>query len=271
MTRPAKSNLPFHRGNPSIVKVSFAQTLEQERERLLRLVADCLAQREEFSPEMLLPLVGKLRQTIDDVLRRQTELFSKEELIALQSALHRTIDEQVQQSSHRFYERRFRELTKKALHDSLTGLLNRAAFDARLNEEFLRARRHARQLALVMFDVDGFKSVNDRFGHPAGDRVLIGVARALQSSFRQSDGVFRYGGDEFVAVCPETSGAAIENVLLRLHTRLQTIDGEISVSLSSGIADLTAEIASPDQLMQRADEQLYECKKLRRRRQAAAR
>ncbi len=206
------------------------------------------------------------------MLRRRTEEFSKEELIALQSALHSALDEQIRQSVQQWYDRRFKALLELARHDPLTGLLNRAAFDARLNEEFLRARRHGRELALVMFDVDGFKAVNDQLGHPAGDRVLIAVARALQSSFRQSDGVFRYGGDEFVAICPETSGAAIENVLQRLQSRLQTIDGETGgIILSWGIADLTAELNSTAQLITLADERLYECKQRHHRRRATAR
>lgn len=237
-----------------------------------RLVADCLAQQLDSNPEATWLAVSDLRQTIEEVLRRRTDEFSKEELIALQSALHSALDEQIRHAVQQWYDRRFKALLELARHDPLTGLLNRAAFDARLNEEFLRARRHGRELALVMFDVDGFKAVNDRLGHPAGDRVLIAVARALQSSFRQSDGVFRYGGDEFVAICPETSGAAIENVLQRLQSRLQTIDSETGgISLSWGIADLTAEISNTTHLLTLADEGLYECKQRHHRRRATAR
>jgi len=237
-----------------------------------RLAADCLAQQHDANPEATWSAVGDLRQTIENVLHRRAEEFSKEQLVALQSALHSALDEQLRRAVQQWYERRFKALLELARHDPLTGLQNRAAFDARLNQEFLRARRHGRELALVMFDVDGFKAVNDRLGHPAGDRVLIAVARALQSSFRQSDGVFRYGGDEFVAICPETSGAAIENVLQRLQLRLQIIDDETGgVSLSWGIADLTVEINNVAQLIALADERLYECKRRHHHRQATAR
>jgi diguanylate cyclase (GGDEF)-like protein len=160
-------------------------------------------------------------------------------------------------------------LTEAARRDSLTGLLNRAAFEERLNEEVLRAVRHGRELAVVMFDVDGFKSVNDRFGHQTGDRVLAGVAVALQSSFRQSDPVFRYGGDEFVALCPETSGAAIENVLQRLQERLQASNLP-GITVSWGIASLPADAAKANELVKLADDRLYERKNLRRDRAAAA-
>lgn len=236
------------------------------------LAADCLAQQRDANPEAIWLATSDLRQTIEEVLRRRAEECSKEELIVLQSALHAALDEQLRQAVQQWYDRRLKALLELARHDPLTGLLNRAAFDARLNEEFLRARRHGRELALVMFDVDGFKAVNDRLGHPAGDRVLIAVARALQSSFRQSDGVYRYGGDEFVALCPETSGAAIETVLQRLQSRLQTMDGETGgVSFSWGIADLTAEISNSAQLVTLADERLYECKKRHHRQRATAR
>lgn len=254
------------------MNVSFAQTLEQERDRLSRLADDCLARQHNANPEAIWSAAGDLRQTIEDVLRRRAEEFSKEQLIVMQSALHLALDEQLRRDVQQWYGRRFKALLELARHDPLTGLLNRAAFDARLNEEFLRARRHGRQLALVMFDVDGFKAVNDRLGHQAGDSVLIAVARALQSSFRQSDGVFRYGGDEFVAICPETSGAAIENVLQRLQSRLQAIDGEAGgISLSWGTADLTVEVNNVAQLIALADERLYECKQRHHHRQATAR
>ncbi len=252
------------------MNVSFAQTLEQERERLMRFADDCLAQQNDETLEDLLSAAASFRQTIDQTLRRLSEQLDKDELISLQSALQVALDERVHRAMRQSCERRFQALLELARHDPLTGLLNRAAFDARLNEEILRARRHGRELALVMFDVDDFKSVNDRFGHPAGDKVLVAVARAMQSSFRQSDGVFRYGGDEFVAVCPETSGAAIETVLRRLQTRLPSIGGE-PVGVSWGIAGLSEEIASADQLVKLADRRLYDCKRRRQRRQAAAR
>lgn len=251
---------------------AFDQTLKQERELLLRAAANALAKpdaQSESGLDDLLAAAKEIRQTIDGVLRRQAEGFGKAELITLQSALHAALDERVHQALTVFSERRLRTLTEAARRDSLTGLLNRAAFEERLNEEVLRAVRHGRELAVVMFDVDGFKSVNDRFGHQTGDRVLAGVAVALQSSFRQSDPVFRYGGDEFVALCPETSGAAIENVLQRLQERLQS-SGFPAITVSWGIASLPADAAKANELVKLADDRLYERKNLRRDRAAAA-
>ena len=255
---------------------AFDQTLKQERELLLRAAANALAKpdaQSESGLDDLLAAAKEIRQTIDYALRRQAEGFGKDELIALQSALHAALDERVHQALTVFSERRLRALTEAARRDSLTGLLNRAAFEERLTEEVLRAVRHGRELAVVMFDVDGFKSVNDRFGHQTGDRVLAGVAVALQSSFRQSDPVFRYGGDEFVALCPETSGAAIENVLQRLQERLQAsnLPGNLpGITVSWGIASLPADAAQANELVKLADDRLYERKNLRRDRAAAA-
>lgn len=264
--------------------VSLAQTLEQEREMLLQAAASGLAKPDAHGDkglEELLSASTRVRQTIDDALRRQAENFGKDDLINLQSALHAALDEKVRLALTVYCERRFRILTEAARRDSLTGLLNRAAFEERLNEEVLRAVRHRRELAVVMFDVDGFKSVNDRFGHQTGDRVLVAVANVLQSSFRQSDPVFRYGGDEFIALCPETPGAAIGNVLQRLENSLQTLrqivrtdeegaDRLNGVALSWGIASLPAETTRADELVSLADERLYDCKRRHHRQLAAA-
>ena len=250
------------------MSASFSEILELERAGLLRAADEwfekSFANGGEKEFEELPAAATTMRQAVDDVLKQRADALSKDELIGLQSALHAALDERIHRAVKESSERRFRHLTDRAWHDSLTGLLNRAAFEQRLNEETARALRHGRDLTLVMFDVDGFKSVNDSFGHQAGDKVLTCVAKVLQSSFRLSDPVFRYGGDEFAALCPETSGAVIENALRRIESQLSVISNEAgfvsNVSISWGIASLSTDAVNAYELIGLADQRLYHCK-----------
>ena len=99
------------------------------------------------------------------------------------------------------------QLLEQALTDALTGLPNRRVFHERLDAELARGRRERRPVSLVLFDVDDFKAINDRYGHPAGDDVLRGFARVLADQARRSDTVCRVGGEEFAAIL---SGAAAD-------------------------------------------------------------
>jgi diguanylate cyclase (GGDEF)-like protein len=96
-------------------------------------------------------------------------------------------------------------LAKRANIDGLTGLYNRAHFDSRWAEQVASAQRYDRALTLVMIDIDHFKSLNDKYGHPAGDAVLEGFAEILQTGHRQSDIPCRYGGEEFAIIMPSTA------------------------------------------------------------------
>src|SRR5215469_6199715 len=108
---------------------------------------------------------------------------------------------------------RSQKLLRLATSDPLTGLFNRGYVDDRLAIELSRAWRHGRELTLAVIDVDRFKSLNDTHGHTAGDRVLQAIGRILRESFRQSDTIGRYGGEEFVVILPETDLAAAERKL----------------------------------------------------------
>lgn len=103
---------------------------------------------------------------------------------------------------------RVNELERQAATDELTGLLNRRAFYQRLSGESRRASRYSRSLALVLFDLDGFKALNDAQGHPAGDHALQLLAGAFRSQARAGDVLARLGGDEFAVLAPDTDAAA---------------------------------------------------------------
>lgn len=161
-------------------------------------------------------------------------------------------------------------LRVQAHHDALTHLYNRRALEEGLKRELGRVRRYAGLLSLVFLDLDDFKQVNDRFGHDAGDRVLVQLARVLQAMTREADLVARLAGDEFVLVLPETPPENARRLLQRIQQRLGAEpwrEGEerIVISLSYGIAStLDGDFEDPAPLLKLADERLYQFKRERK-------
>ena len=154
-----------------------------------------------------------------------------------------------------------------AVTDGLTGLHNRRYLDSHLATLFERARNRVKPLALMMLDIDRFKSVNDTWGHDAGDEVLCEFATRLRTNIRGIDLVCRMGGEEFVVVMPDTDAAIAAKVAERVRTHIASTpfiigtDGrEISITASIGITDM---IAGPDTIpamLKRADVALYQAK-----------
>ena len=156
------------------------------------------------------------------------------------------------------------QLRIEATHDSLTGLLNRAAFFEGLHKEVVRARRYKTPLALIMADLDHFKAINDRHGHPNGDRVLRETAHRLRASIRGSDVIGRYGGEEFVVAAPDCSLEDARALAERFRASIGTLPVEIGgefifVTMSLGVA-ATTEMDDADRLLQVADDALYRAK-----------
>lgn len=161
-------------------------------------------------------------------------------------------------------------LERMARTDALTGLANRRLALERLDECWAEGG----ELAVVLMDADGFKSVNDTFGHEAGDRVLVAVARALREAIRTDDLACRLGGDEFLVICPATAleGAARLAESLRLSLTglaVETGAGAWYGSLSLGVAVRTEAMAGADDLLRQADERLYLAKRAGRNRVCA--
>jgi len=153
------------------------------------------------------------------------------------------------------------EIAQLAWRDPLTRLPNRLQFRERLVQALAAAGRNRNSVALLLFDIDGFKAVNDQRGHPEGDRVLAEVGSMLRSSLRRTDQVFRYGGDEFAALCPETSREMLGLMLQRVSTEVgKRSSREVKVSL--GGSTFPTDSGDSIEIVRLADERLYACKRL---------
>lgn len=160
-----------------------------------------------------------------------------------------------------------RELERLSVTDRLTGLFNRTKLDAELAAELARSQRFGQPFAVILLDLDEFKQVNDTHGHPAGDRVLIDLARILTDNTRRTDLVGRWGGEEFMILCPQSapSGAAFlaESLRRRIGDHVFPVAGRLSASF--GVTCYQPGDAARD-LIARADEALYEAKRRGRNR-----
>ena len=165
-------------------------------------------------------------------------------------------------------ERERDTLRRDALSDPVTGAANRRSLMTRADYEIARHRRARHSFALVMIDLDGFKQLNDRFGHAAGDDLLRDVAGALRRAMRAQDTVARFGGDEFCVLAPETDERGTDRLAAKVTQAVRDVSvGMEAVAGSVGIAVFPTDGTSTAQLMQVADERLLAAK---RRRPAAA-
>jgi two-component system cell cycle response regulator len=150
-----------------------------------------------------------------------------------------------------------------ATHDSLTGLLNRRAFEQRLSEELERSRRYRHACAVMIIDADHFKRINDVYGHPVGDEVLRALAARIRTHIRPTDRAGRYGGEEFAVLLPETATAEAVEVAERIragvaHAPLAVVDDTpVGITVSVGVAAYPQDGASEDALIEAADRLLY--------------
>ncbi len=195
--------------------------------------------------------IGQLAQSFNMMASRVTQ--SQMELLQLAAEL----EERVQ--------KRTRELHELASKDALTGLYNRRYFSEVMAREFAAAERYQSDLTCLMFDLDHFKQINDRFGHSAGDEALVLLASAIRAQLRSSDIAARFGGDEFILLLPQTSSHAARTLADRIQKQfVETIRQKCSdmpAGLSIGIASLrSTRSASAEALVNQADLALYEAK-----------
>lgn len=160
---------------------------------------------------------------------------------------------------------RTRDLEEQAARDPLTGLYNRRHFGEVITREFATAARYNHDLTCLMFDVDHFKEINDRYGHRTGDRILIALAQALMFELRGSDVAARFGGDEFILLLPQTpaqqASALAERIVNRFSEDIADEFPGMTTTLSIGVASLqTTRARSSEALIHEADVALYAAK-----------
>lgn len=228
---------------------------EQDRARLARVVADLVTERSSgwrgrlrFGPE------GHERWFDTSM----AAIAPDADGVVLLSAQLLDVTARVEAESR---------LSDLALRDALTGLGNRVLLDDRLEHALADSRRTASPVGVIYLDLDGFKPVNDRLGHDAGDQVLTTVARRLETAVREVDTVARPGGDEFAIVCPAVGGAlALQEIATRVAAALSApidLEGEqIVIGASIGTALSDGDV-SPGALLREADIAMYERKRAR--------
>jgi diguanylate cyclase (GGDEF)-like protein len=159
-------------------------------------------------------------------------------------------------------------LTDQVIRDTLTGLQNRRAFQERITAECDRARRYGDEFALVLLDIDRFKTINDTFGHQVGDAVLAWFGPVLMEEMRCADTPFRIGGEEFAVLCPGTNAESAGRVATRMvetiRERKPSVHPPMQVTVSVGFACCPDDAATSEKLYQMADQALYRAKRLGR-------
>ena len=159
-----------------------------------------------------------------------------------------------------------------AMYDNLTGIMNRHAAIPFLRKEISRSKRHGHPLSVIMFDIDHFKKINDRYGHPAGDIVLKTIAQLTRENIRTSDYFIRWGGEEFIIILPvtDTEGSLFVAEMIRSKIESNNFPVPGSVTSSFGVHTFTGGAETLEEIIQRADDQLYRAKEAGRNRVMAS-
>jgi diguanylate cyclase (GGDEF)-like protein len=271
MTESWGTDDPLYRFKPGVPWRNYAlvRSVVFERKPVFdwdALLASTGGEGVQIRSRALLPLV--IRDEVRGVLKvhaTQNTIFDDKEIASLQ-ALAGHIGLAVENS--RLYER----TRQMAITDGLTGLYNRTCFYQELERELARSRRHGHKLSLLICDLDHFKAYNDRYGHVAGDDLLRDLAAVFNSVVRKSDKTFRYGGEEFALILPETGSAPAMELAERLRLYVEIHEFVLSkqsqpthITLSIGTATFPDQSQDLESLVEAADKALFLAKRERNR------
>ncbi|NTU81815.1 MAG: GGDEF domain-containing protein [Chloroflexales bacterium] len=229
---------------PTGLPISYRCQIVAIPDGQLIIMAEPVAPLDQQSAEQYMRVTNDLAITARSLQKTRYELEKKQRL--LEEALER--------------------LAQLANIDELTQLMNRRSILHRLSEEVGRSKRYHSAVSILLIDIDHFKQINDRYGHPAGDQVLHACASLLQRSIRNTDHLGRYGGEEFLAVLPMTSVGAAADLAERLCRLVEreafiiaaTITFAITISI--GVAELDPQHDTADLLVAHTDSALYQAK-----------
>ncbi len=212
----------------------------------------------------------QMRECMSEFRERESDRRRRSE--QANAEMHEKLDQMREETTQ--LRSRLQENRARLMRDSITGVHSRFAYEERIELEHVRWKRFDAPLSLMLWDIDFFKSINDTFGHKAGDRVLQLVAQLIDSRIRESDFFARVGGEEFVMLLPGTGTAEAERIAEQIRTLVEEADfkhkgNPVQITLSCGLSEFR-EGDSPEQVFDRADEALYQAKQAGRNRCIAA-
>jgi len=273
MTTPTPKNVP--QGSPTPRKLT--RVIDQS-EHIKGAVEDCADDLALVNAALKDELALQPQTGLEDVLAQNEVVENKvkacaDDLSEINGALQSELRErEVLEHELAAAQEQEKSARETAFHDPLTSLPNRVLFNDRLEHGLLQAKRHARTLAVMFIDLDGFKAINDKHGHPVGDSVLKTVARRLIAVTRSDDTVSRHGGDEFLYLLLElqleadaavVASKIVEELGQPCDVSSNGANISLSVGCSIGIAMFPGDGATSDELVKSADRAMYRAKRER--------
>ena len=204
--------------------------------------------------------LSKISTSLDD--RKQSDKEEQMQLMTLLNDMQSQLSSLENQTAE--YKKRLVEQKHRSDRDPLTKLANRAAYNQRVELEYLRWRRSKLPLSIAVLDIDHFKHINDTYGHAAGDKTLQVIAQTMNKAVRNTDFVARWGGEEFVILFPDTNREGLSTVLEKIRREIEAIpfkfkDVKVTITISIGATDFNGD-DSTETVFERADKNLYKAK-----------